>query len=140
MDQYDFAPRFRPKGLPKGMEKLMPIKGEMGLRKVSTDKKLWIYGTPDKFPCHMAAIHVLHTAQDIGAGEIIIVKGPNHKHSFKTVDLVRRVGRWSGPSLLSFQMKPDCFYDEVKKIFYFRHSPSGHGQAEIKPQTVLRKE
>lgn len=110
--------------LPPGLRSLMPIVGKPAARKVANDKILYVEGIPPNMGCHVAARYVLHAAQDGGFGVICILKGPNHKHEFKVWDLVRKIKKWPGPSLVGLtKFRDDCWLDERKKIWVLGAMP-----------------
>lgn len=111
--------------VPPGLRHLMPLKGEAARLKVSNDRVLYVNGIPPKISCHVAARYVLHAAQDGGFGVICVLKGPNHKHEFKVIDLVRRVRKWSGPSLVGLtRFRDDCWLDTRKKLWVVGARPN----------------
>ena len=109
--------------LPPGLRPLMPLKGEIAARRVANvEKVLYVNGGPSQMGCHMAAQYVLHAAQDGGYGTICILKGLNHKHEFRVLDMVRRIRKWPGPSLVGLtKFRDDCWLDERKKIWVLGH-------------------
>ncbi len=116
--------------LPPTLQRLMPRRGQEAARQVANDRILWVEGIPKDFPCKQAAMFCVHAAQDGGYGKICIVKGLRHKHTFKVLDLVRDTQKrkpkenpWSGPSLKSFQLNSDCFYDKRKQIWVLGPAP-----------------
>ena len=111
--------------VPEGLRHLMPIKGPAAALRVSNERVLYVQGIPLQMGCHMAARYALHAAQDGGFGIICILKGPNHKHEFKVLDLVRKVKKWSGPSLTGLtRFRDDCWLDERKKIWVVGAKPN----------------
>jgi hypothetical protein len=113
--------------LPPTMQKLMPVKGQAGLRMVANDRTLFVTIPKDSenFPCSFIARYVLHAAQDGGYGKICVLKGVNHKHYFNVIDVVKRVRAWSGPSMVGLtKFRNDCWLDERKKIWVLGHKPN----------------
>jgi hypothetical protein len=110
--------------VPAHLRHLMPIKGEPAARKVANDKILYVDGIPQGVSCHIIARYVLHAAQDGGYGVICILKGANHKHEFRVLDLVRKVKKWSGPSMTGLKMRGDCWLDERKQIWVMGAKPN----------------
>ena len=111
--------------VPEGLRHLMPLKGAAAAQRVANDKVLYVEGIPPNMGCHMAAQYVLHAAQDGGYGIICILKGPNHKHEFKVMEMVRKIKKWPGPSLDGLtKFRDDCWLDERKKIWVVGAKPN----------------
>src|SRR5262245_6990723 len=110
--------------LPPFLQKLMPLKGEAGLRKVANDRTLFVKDVPKNWPCHIVAKYVLHAAQDGGYGQICVLKGQAHKHYFNVTSVVRKVKKWVGPSMVGFKMRDDCWFDERKKFWVLGYKPN----------------
>jgi hypothetical protein len=114
--------------LPPGLEKLMPVKGEAGLRKVANDRTLFVTlpKESEAFPCHMLAQQALHAAQDGGYGNICILKNSGaHKHNFAVLDLIKKTKVWAGQSLWAWQQcRGDSWFDERKKFWVLGHRPN----------------
>lgn len=111
--------------VPPGLRHLMPMKGEAATRRVGNDRVLYVDGIPRNMGCHVAARYVLHAAQDGGYGVICVLKGPNHKHEFRVLDMVRKIKKWSGPSLVGLtKFRDDCWLDQRKKIWVLGSKPN----------------
>jgi len=114
--------------VPAGMRHLMPIKGEPAARRVSNDKVLYVGGlekVDPKVRCFVLAKYVVHAAQDGGYGIICILRGPNHKHEFRVLDIVNKIRKWPGPSMAGLtQFRDDCWLDERKKIWVMGAKPN----------------
>jgi hypothetical protein len=111
---------------PEGLRKYMPYTGEYGEKLVANDRVMYVDGVPpSKIRCHVIARYMLHAAQDGGFGIICVLRGPNHKHEFKVLDMVRKVKKWTGPSLVGLtKFRDDCWLDERKKIWVLGHQPN----------------
>ncbi len=114
--------------VPPGLRRLMPIKGEPAARKVGNDKVLYVGGlekVDPKVRCFMIAKYCMHAAQDGGYGVICILRGPNHKHEFKVLDIVNKIKKWPGPSMAGLtKFRDDCWLDERKKIWVMGNRPN----------------
>ena len=124
--------RLANKSLPPGLQRFMPLVGQAALKKIASDSTLFLETEKQnyKFPCQIFASYFLHAAQDGGFSKICVLKGATHKHEFKVIDLVKYQARrfggkraWSGPSLVSFKIRKDCWIDERKKIWVMGWKP-----------------
>ncbi len=122
---------------PRALRRMMPARGPDAIKLVADpDRVLWVEGIPEKFSCKVAAMYCLHAAQDGRYGTIRICKGAHHRHDFKVVDLVRHAKKkrphanpWIGPSLKSIGMRPDCFFDNKRKLWVM--GPMPHPEASL---------
>ena len=108
------------------MQRFMPLKGAEGMKRVENDTTLFLNLEKQNwgFPCNMLARRFLHAAQDGGYGNITVLKGPAHKHEFKVMDLVKKVGTWAGPSLVALKMNKDVWMDDRRKIWVMGSKPN----------------
>lgn len=131
LDQYVSAA----KHVPAGLRHLMPLRGEAAARKVGNDKILYVDGLEKldaKVRCHVIARYCLHAAQDGGYGIICIIRGPNHKHEFRVNEMVRKIKKWSGPSLVGLtKLRDDCWLDERRQIWVMGSKPNPNATVSL---------
>lgn len=115
--------------VPPGLRHLMPLKGEAAMRRVANDNILYIDDEgrlPRNVRCHVIARYALHAAQDGGFGVICVMRRPDgHKHEFRVADMVKKIKKWTGPSLTGLtQMRDDCWFDTWRKIWVMGYAPN----------------